>query len=375
MQQSVPPILREESGNRRAYGLLRRFREPANKLKKDANMDITRTSEKRISAGQREVVTAGGNQAPVRKLLKNLATVVFGMLLSVSGSVQAQYLFTTIDVPDATATRANGNSTHEIAGEFDDAARTAHGFVLNKGVFTRIDVPGAKATPVGPDTSLLTAINGINAPGQLVGTYGDGTTVHSFFWSKGNFTTLDPDPDKIRSQGGFLNAQGQVVGTYRDKGQKRHGFIWREGIFTTFNVPDDHPVFGTVAMGINDIGEIVGNFVDVTGDNVHRQGFLRSSNGTFTKFAVPGRTFTSASGINNAGQIVGFYADDDFNFHGFVLSSALAILKGEEGDYKYVDVPGAVETQINSINSKGEIVGAYFDADGKQHGFVGTPIR
>jgi uncharacterized membrane protein len=51
------------------------------------------------------------------------------------------------------------------------------------------------------------------------------------------------------------------VGTYRDEGQKRHGFIWRNGILTTFNMPNDHEVFGTVAAGINDIGQIVGNYV------------------------------------------------------------------------------------------------------------------
>jgi uncharacterized membrane protein len=54
--------------------------------------------------------------------------------------------------------------------------------------------------------------------------------------------------------------------------------------------------------------------------------------------------------------------------HGFVLS---------KGVFKTVDFeePGASETEIRSINAKGEIVGAYLDADGKQHGFLGTPIR
>src|SRR4029077_13124363 len=106
---------------------------------------------------------------------------------------------------------------------------------------------------------------------------------HAFVWNKGAFTTLDP-PGSTRSQGGFINAKGEAVGTFRDANQKRHGFIWRKGIFTTFNVPDDDPLLGTVAMGINDIGQIVGHFVDVmTGD---RRGFLRSSNGTFKNFAV-----------------------------------------------------------------------------------------
>jgi len=121
-----------------------------------------------------------------------------------------------------------------------------------------------------------------------------------------------------------------------------------------------------VALGINDIGQVVGNFVDVNGDNVHRHGFLQNSKGDFTTFDVPGSDFTIAQGINNTGQIVGFYADDDFSFHGFVLSN---------GVFTTVDVPDALETQIFSINAKGEIVGAYFDADGVQHGFLGTRVR
>jgi hypothetical protein len=46
------------------------------------------------------------------------------------------------------------------------------------------------------------------------------------------------------------------------------------------------------------------------------------------------------------------------------------------GNFTTVNVPGAVETQVLSINSKDEIVGLYVtEADGVDHPFVGTPIR
>jgi uncharacterized membrane protein len=183
--------------------------------------------------------------------------------------------------------------------------------------------------------------------------------------SKGDLTTLDPE-GSTRSQGGFLNAQGQVVGTYRDAFEKRHGFIWRKGNFTTFNVPDDHPVLGTVALGINDIGQVVGNYVDAK--NNQRHGFLRSSKGDFTTLDVPGADITIAQGINNAGTIVGLYIVGD-QTHGFVLSKGVFTFPVD------VDLPGATPgtTAILSINAKGEIVGTYSDADG-QHGFLGTPV-
>ena len=60
------------------------------------------------------------------------------------------------------------------------------------------------------------------------------------------------------------------------------------------------------------------------------------------------------------------YTDADGMNHGFVLSN---------GAYAAVDVPGAVRTEIYSINAKGEIAGVYEGADGVQHGFVGVPAR
>ena len=71
-------------------------------------MEITRTSGKRVSAGQRDLATVASNQAAVRRLLKNLATIVFGLLLSIPGLARAQYSFTTIDKPGAISTAANG---------------------------------------------------------------------------------------------------------------------------------------------------------------------------------------------------------------------------------------------------------------------------
>ena len=165
------------------------------------------------------------------------------------------------------------------------------------------------------------------------------------------------------------------MGTYRDNtaNQKRHGFIWLNGTFTTLNinVPGDHHVFGTVASGINDFGEVVGNYV-AEDDPAHRHGFLRSSNGDFTAFDVPNAVFTIGEGINNDGTIVGVYTLADGTLHGFVLK------KG--GAFTTVDVPdlngNAQQTEINSINANGEIVGFYVDSkeNGTHHGFLGVPV-
>ncbi len=244
---------------RRRIRTVEEISRPVNKMKKNANMDISRASGKRIGACHRELVTAEGKRATVRKLRKTFAAAALGVLLCVPGVARAQYRFVTIDVKDATRTAANGNSLFEIVGEFDDKTGT-HGFVLNKGlfkkdVFTQIDVP----SPV----AVATILNGINVFGRLVGTYIDPTgTPHCFVADKaalakhGAFKKLDP-PEAARSQGGFINALGQVVGTYRDNNpkpptdqiEKRRGFIWFKGVFTIFNVPHDHPLFGPWLWG------------------------------------------------------------------------------------------------------------------------------
>ena len=48
------------------------------------------------------------------------------------------------------------------------------------------------------------------------------------------------------------------------------------------------------------------------------------SDGRFTTIDVPGSVFTQATGINNAGQIVGWYQDASFAYHGFLATPTQA---------------------------------------------------
>jgi probable HAF family extracellular repeat protein len=74
-----------------------------------------------------------------------------------------------------------------------------------------------------------------------------------------------------------------------------------------------------------------------------------------------------AAGINNQGQIVGYYLDStSFNarFHGFLYN---------RGQYTTLDDPSALNTAPFSINDAGQIVGAY-SSGGNGHGFVASPM-
>jgi len=277
------------------------------------------------------------------------------------------FAFETIDVPGATLTSADGISTHAISGEFDDAAGK-HGFVLSGGAFTPFDVPGAS----------FTQVIGINAKGEQSGNYVDPLDVkviqHGFFRSQdGHVTVVDPETSR-RTSVGNPNAQAQVVGVFRDslyatpdgKQQRRRGFVWQAGVFMFFDEPlaDLQPgPFGTVPFGINDRGQIVGDYVN---KNDHlRHGFLRSG-GVYTTIDPPDAVLTVAEGINNSGDIAGVYIDRCDNHHGFVLKAGVYTTVD-------VDVPGTLSTEIYSINALGEIVGQYVDGSGVFHGFVGRP--
>src|SRR5215471_1100622 len=127
-------------------------------------------------------------------------------------------------------------ATVAVSGIFA-AALPAHAVAYT---FTTVDVPGATST----------IANGINDAGQIVGGFSDSTGGHGFLYTGGSFTTLP---------GGFdyhgINDAGQIVGSTFVQ-QTRVGFVLdTDGTITTFSVPN----FGrTFAFGINDVGQIVG---------------------------------------------------------------------------------------------------------------------
>src|SRR3954453_11701149 len=111
------------------------------------------------------------------------------------------------------------------------------------------------------------------------------------------------------------------------------GFLDINGKFTTI-IGDPPSGNYTDATGINNAGHIVGN------NGGH--GFLKVG-GTFSIIDVPGSDFTSATGINNAGHIVGWF-DDGQGRHGFLDVG---------GTFSTIDVPGASSTEATGINNAG----------------------
>jgi uncharacterized membrane protein len=240
--------------------------------------------------------------------------------------------FTRIDFPGSFRTHADGiNSMGDIVGWYARVPGEIYGYLRTKdGEFTQIRFPGAT------DTRAV----GINSRGDIVGFYCVVTAAaqcglvvnnrtHGFLLREGNFTTIDL-PDAFGTQAYKINSHGQILGRYRDAGPERrsHLFLLSKGEFTTIDFPDavETGVGGTNA-GLNSRGDIVGDYCEIDtppcrtyplNGTVH--GFLLRG-GEFTTIDVPGAIATSALGINGRGDIVGVFSLDASHTVGFLRTS------------------------------------------------------
>src|SRR5262249_33691228 len=119
---------------------------------------------------------------------------------------------------------------------------------------------------------------------------------------KFNFTTLTGFPlGTYGAQAYAFNDVGQIVGSYVDSGGVQHGFLNNGGAFITLDAPGAVSQ-GTQAFGINNAGQIVGEDYDSGG--VHGYSYSSATYGTIN---APSAGGTYASSINALGQIVGIY--------------------------------------------------------------------
>ena len=158
-----------------------------------------------------------------------------------------------------------------------------------------------------------------------------------------------------------INARGHVVGRYFDADDVSHSFVLRNGEYTSIDVPGAAEMFA--ARGINARGDIVGNYVDSEGITL---GYLLSD-GEFQRIRYPGAEITLLSSINNAGDIVGLFFDEQTD------TEAHFIRKGSR--FHEVKFPeGLINPFVRAAMDNGRVlVGTvYLESDGGGHGFVRT---
>ena len=160
---------------------------------------------------------------------------------------------------------------------------------------------------------------------------------------------------------GANGAATEIAGYYYDAGDIAHGFVYN-GSLTTINNssfvdvtdPNMGSYGGTYVTGINDSGEVVGYYFDAN-DVPHGFAATPDSSGNYDPnaftdindpLAVHG---TYASGVNDAGEIVGYYYDANYDLHGFIYN---------DGTYLTLDDPSAADgTYPSAVNNSGQVVG------------------
>jgi hypothetical protein len=224
--------------------------------------------------------------------------------------------------------------------------------------FQNMDVPGAAGG---------TSAEGINNHGQVTGSYTVGFPSDPYpqaFVENADgsgFVSLGQGPYGQHSYGFDINNLGQMVGQSGHYEETSRGFVRNtDGSFTKVEYAQDTPVF---AYGTNDSGAVVGEAYRPS----QPVGFVWKSGQITDTISVPGATQTSTTGTNNSGWVVGTYRvgqDTDPNLmqHGYVGFDPKHIWG--------VDVPGASSTEIWDITNAGEVVGTFQDAQGHSHGFV-----
>jgi probable HAF family extracellular repeat protein len=149
----------------------------------------------------------------------------------------------------------------------------------------------------------------------------------------------------------FINDSGQIAASTYPDGEHRRAVLYSGGAWTIL------PTLGadyTDAYGINNAGEVLGDFVSINGPNAGVGAFLYS-HGTISKLSNTGSYYAAgASGINNAGEIVG---SAYFGFNGGYGGIAASY---SDGTWSEVGTLGGTkydESSAQSINDGGEIVG------------------
>jgi hypothetical protein len=288
-----------------------------------------------------------------------------GLLTFGAGAAHANVTFINTNIVDPlnpTFTQALGiNDSSTIVGYGN--ANTFNGFELTL-----------------PNTFNRTAANVPSADGgtQVIGISGGGTTVgfsitggvtNGFAHNggtPGTFTTVD-QPGTAFNQLLGINKSGTVAAGYSSTKadgatfQKAYtvsgGPLFTSATFTDINVllPAN---FNSQATGVNDAGTVVG-FYDYDGNGDFSS--FEDIAGTVTSFQPFGSTSSQALGINDLGDIVGDYFDAGGTMHGYLDAN---------GVFTSFDPSGSTATTANGINDLGQIVGFYTDANKNTIGFL-----
>jgi hypothetical protein len=280
-----------------------------------------------------------------------LSTTASSLSHSAENTPTDHFKFIEIQIKGATSTNANGIANDGlVTGYYLDAKSIYHGFVWRDGRVETVDYPGASGT----------FLFGVNNRGLAIGYYIEGAVNHAVtysIWSR-TWTALPDIANYPLNQGYGINDSGIAVGNAFSS-TASVAWIYDPATlsYSEFTVPGA-AAYTTSPSGLNDEGQIAGYFADASG--VYH-GFIKEY-GTYTTIDAPGAPYTFLDGINNSGVIQGQIYNAAFFAQGFTATSG--------GLFDIVNYPGPMMTAIVGINDHGDLCGSYWQTFGINTAFV-----
>ena len=275
-----------------------------------------------------------------------VVAVITMLVVATRADAQTSYTFTTIIYPNSILTEAFGiNDSGEIAGTYIDSQGVFHGFTYNAST--------AAFTSVTNPNQIGTVFFGINDNGQIIGE-SDGAY---FIYSGSSFDALSSFPAGDEGEADGINDSDQIVGF---EGEGGPGFLYDSGQTTIIRFPG---ALDTEAFGINDSGQIVGWYAL---PNSPASGFSYSG-GTFTTINDSNELSTALLAISNNGEMVGFYSNG-------IGAQGPHAISDSNGVFSSAEPPDATNSYATGVNDAGQVVGYYISSvTGETYGFLATP--
>jgi hypothetical protein len=292
---------------------------------------------------------------------------------SVSPAVDHGYTFRTLDNhKDVTFNQLLGiNKAGLISGYFGSGA-TGH---PNKGYLLQPGYSQSDYINENFPHSAQTQVTGLNDIGNTVGFWANSAGANFGFYTAGthfynvNFPKVPnskPQMDQLLG----INDHGIAVGFYQNSVGNNRGYEYNIHThkFTRVLIPGAKGGLSgpsLTAAAINNSGEVAGFYVTATNETV---AFVKTAN-TFTTLIFPHASFTQALGINDHGLVVGDYTvgtSSSAPMHGFTWQAG-------HGFREINDPLGVNTTTINGVNDQGDLVGFYVGRGGHTNGFLARP--
>jgi len=253
----------------------------------------------------------------------------------------AQGAYTQIDYPGSIETFVYGiDSSGDIAGWYVQTSGSHQGFFLSQGIFTTISYPDAS------DTAVL----GMNDFGQFVGSTADPDIGFLYDSQNQTFTTI-AYPAAFQTYPTAINNGGKIVG-YFDGTAGNFGF---ELVGSTYRLVVPKGESNSTATGITSTSHV---------DASLNRNFVVSQE-KYQGLSIPDVPSAAVAGINPAGTaIVGWYQPSSGIYNGYSYQNRVL---------QTLQFPGSTYTVANGVNDAGEVVGYFEDSNFNYHGFTWTP--